>query len=251
MVESGADFRGLNMSILALITARGGSKGLPRKNVLPLAGKPLIAWTIEAALASSGLNRVVVSTDDEEIADCARRWGADVPFMRPAELAGDGTPHIDVVEHAVHWLEINEGTQPDYVLLLQPTSPLRTAEDIEASIKLAGETGAPAVVSVCEAANHPYLVKRILEDGTLAAFVPTEIAYLRRQTLPPAYVLNGAVYLNRREVLLREHTFTPPGTLPYIMPPERSLDVDTRWDFYLVNLILSDRDSHRDSSDYA
>lgn len=227
--------------VIGLIPARGGSKSIPRKNVKSLAGRPLIAWTIEAALQSHGLNRVIVSTDDEEIAQIARRWGAEVPFMRPAELAQDDSPHISVVEHAVRWLEEHDNACPDYVMLLQPTSPLRTGEDIDTAIQIAEAHDAIAVVSICETDHHPYLSKHILEDGTLTDFVSSDMVYLRRQDLPPAYVLNGGVYLNRRESLLREHTFLPPGTYPYIMPPERSLDINTPWDFYLAELILRDR----------
>ena len=227
--------------VIGLITARGGSKSMPRKNILPLAGKPLIAWTIEAARSSRFLSRVLVSTDDPEIAEVAAGWGAEIPFMRPAELAGDTTPHVLVVEHAIRWLEEAEGSQPEYVLMLQPTSPLRTAEDIDGVITVAREREAIAVVSVSPMDRHPYLSKRILADGTLAEFVTSDIAYLRRQDLPPAYALNGALYLNRCDSLLRDHTFVPPGALAYVMPPERSLDLDTLWDFHLVEMILQDR----------
>lgn len=229
------------MLILGLITARGGSKGLPRKNVLPLAGKPMIAWSIEAARASANLARVIVSTDDEEIAHVSRDWGAEVPFMRPTELARDDSTHFAVVQHAVEWVATHDHMYPDYVLLLQPTSPLRTTEDIDASIELARQTQAPAIVSVCEADQHPYLVKRLAEDGSLADFVKTEIAYLRRQVLPVAYFVNGAIYLNQRTSLLETQQFLPPGTRPYIMPLQRSFDVDTSWDFHLAGLVLSDR----------
>ena len=227
--------------VIGLITARGGSKSMPRKNILPLAGKPLIAWTIEAARSSRFLSRVLLSTDDPEIAKVAAAWGAEIPFMRPAELAGDTTPHVLVVEHAIRWLEEAEGSRPEYVLMLQPTSPLRTAEDIDGVITFAREREAIAVVSVSPMDRHPYLSKRILADGTLAEFVTSDIAYLRRQDLPPAYALNGALYLNRSDSLLRDHTFVPPGVLGYVMPPERSLDVDTPWDFHLVEMILQDR----------
>jgi CMP-N-acetylneuraminic acid synthetase len=214
---------------------------MPRKNILPLAGKPLIAWTIEAARSSRFLSRVLLSTDAPEIAAVAAAWGAEIPFMRPAELAGDTTPHVLVVEHAIRWLEEAEGSRPEYVLMLQPTSPLRTAEDIDGVITFAREREAIAVVSVSPMDRHPYLSKRILADGTLAEFVTSDIAYLRRQDLPPAYALNGALYLNRSDSLLRDHTFVPPGVLGYVMPPERSLDVDTLWDFHLVEMILRDR----------
>ena len=136
------DGNSANPSIVCIITARGGSKSIPRKNVLPLGGKPVIAWSIEAALQSPSVSRVIVSTDDEEIAEVSREWGAEVPFMRPAELAGDDTPHLAVMLHAIRWLESDQGTLPEFILLLQPTSPLRTSEDIEAAVRIAVEQNA-------------------------------------------------------------------------------------------------------------
>lgn len=229
--------------VLGLIPARGGSKRLPRKNIKPLAGKPLIAWTIETARQSPLLSRVIVSTDDAEIARVARAWGAEVPFLRPDPLAQDEASQISVVTHAINWLEEHPRVTPDYIMLLQPTSPLRTVEDIETAIHIAQQRAAVAVVSVCAPDRHPYLCKRILADGTLTDFVPLprDLTSLRHQDLPPAYGLNGAIYLNRRESLLRDRTFVPPGTVAYVMPPERSLDVDSPWDFYLAELILQDR----------
>ena len=224
-------------SIVALVTARGGSKSVPRKNVLPLGDKPLIAWTIEAAKKSSILDRVILSTDDEEIAAVGQAWGAEVPFMRPADLAQDNSNHISVVLHALDWLEAHQQL-PEYLLLLQPTSPFRTAEDIQQGIALAQQHQAEAVVGVCEAENHPFWVKRLTENGTLTTFVESDLAYLRRQELPPAYVINGAFYLNRVTSLRETRTFTPPGTYPFIMSREHSLDIDTPWDFYLAKLIL-------------
>lgn len=227
--------------ILALITARGGSKGLPGKNLRPLGGRPLIAWTIHAAREAPSIGRVITSTDDPIIADVARDWGAEVPFLRPAGLARDESPHLDVVLHALDWLAENESASPDVVLLLQPTSPFRTTEDIEAAIHLALESRAPAVVSVVETHDHPYLVRTMSREGTLAPFVPCEMAYPRRQDLPPAYALNGAIYLTRCSALRDAQTFEPPGTIAYVMPQDRSLQVDTAWDFRLCELLLAGR----------
>jgi len=227
--------------VLALITARGGSKGLPRKNVLDLAGRPLIAWSIKAAQDSASVGRVIVSTDDAEIAQAARDWGAEVPFPRPAGLAADDTPHIQVILHALDWLENHGGGLPDYLLLLQPTSPLRTADDIDQAAALARAKDAEAVVSVCPMEVHPYLARRINPDGTLERFLDPGLAYLPRQALPPLYAPNGAIYLNRCQSLRREQTFFPQGqTYPYIMPIQRSLDIDTAWDLRLARLILAD-----------
>jgi CMP-N,N'-diacetyllegionaminic acid synthase len=227
--------------IIGLITARGGSKAIPRKNIKLLAGRPMIAWTIEAALQSRNLCRVIVSTDDEETVQISRTWGAEVPFIRPSRLAEDDSPHMLTVEHAIQWLEEHNNERPDYLMLLQPTSPLRTTEDIDAASQIAIERNAISVVSVCRTSHHPYLSKEIMEDGTLADFMPADVAYLRRQDLPPAYVLNGAIYLARRESILDNHTFLPAGVYAYIMPPERSLDVDSPWDSYLADLILRDK----------
>ena len=226
--------------IIGLITARGGSKSIPRKNIRLLAGKPLIAWTIEAALQSDGLSRVIVSTDDEEIAGVSRKWGAEVPFMRPAELAQDDSAHIPVLIHAIEWLEQVEGTTVDYLMLLQPTSPLRICQDIELAIELALDKNADSVISVCEASTHPYFTRRITSDGKLRDFVPKPDGYLRRQVLPPAYAWNGAIFLVRRDILIEKQTIETEHTYAYVMPPERSLEIDTPWDLYLADLILSD-----------
>jgi len=226
--------------VLALITARGGSKGLPRKNVLDLAGRPLIAWSIKAALDSASVGRVIVSTDDQEIADVSRRHGAEVPFMRPAELARDDSPHIDVILHAVAWLEQNQGYRPEWVLLLQPTSPLRLARDIDDALALARSRGAQSVASVQEAPSHPFLLQTIDERGRLREFMPPPPGYLRRQDFPAIHALNGAIFLVRREMLLEERALLDRETLALVMPPERSLDVDTPWDFHLTRLVLED-----------
>ena len=236
--------------VLAIIPARGGSKGIPRKNVRDFAGAPLIAYSIVAALRSQGVTRVIVSTDDEEIAKISRQWGAEVPFMRPDELARDDSPVIDVMVHAIRWFKKGEGQCLDYMMLLQPTAPFRTAEDINRAISMAVERNAIAVISLCAVSQHPFLCKRILDDGTMENFIESTIPYLRRQSLPPLYALNGAIYLNRCDSLLRDRTFWPPGSLAYIMPPERSIDIDTPWDYHVADLILKDQqtnenDQHR------
>jgi CMP-N,N'-diacetyllegionaminic acid synthase len=223
------------LEVVGLVTARGGSKRLPRKNVLPLAGKPMIAWTIEAARESGVLRRVIVSTEDDEIARVSREYGADVPFIRPMELALDDSDHVDVVNHALGWLEEQEGVHPDYVMLLQPTSPLRTAADIDACVALARQTDAPAVVSVSAMRPHPYLAMRLGDDGTLERVIAVDAG---REAWPPLVAPNGAVYLNRVASLRADRTFVPSGTLGYVMPSERSLDIDTLWDLSLADAAL-------------
>lgn len=222
------------MSTFALIPARGWSKGIPRKNIRLIAGKPLIAWTIEAARTASSVDTVVVSTEDAEIAEVARAWGAEVPFLRPAELSADQTPGINPVLHAI-------GMLPGYdtTILLQPTSPLRTAADIEGVLELAGRTGAPSVVSVCEPEDHPAWMYRIDEEGRLTALLP-ECPAVRRQDLPPVYSLNGAIYCARTDWLRERRSFIGPETLGYPMPNDRSVDIDGPLDWRLAELLLAD-----------
>jgi CMP-N-acetylneuraminic acid synthetase len=227
--------------VLGLITARGGSKGVERKNVRDVGGRPLLAWTAEAALGSRKLGRTILSTDDDEIAGVGRSCGIEAPFRRPAELSGDASAHIDVVLHALAWLEENQDYRPDYVMLLQPTSPLRTSEDIDDAIELAVRRRAEAVVSVVETHAHPYLTRRIDSEGRLVEFLACPIAYARRQDLPEAYAINGAIYFNQPASLRADRTFTPASALAYVMPPERSLQIDTPWDLELVDLVLRQR----------
>ena len=226
---------------LGVITARGGSKAIPRKNIASLAGKPLIAWTIEAAQKSKTLTRLIVSTDDENIAQVARQYGAEVPFMRPADLAQDQSPHIPVLAHALAWLSEHEIFVPEYVLLLQPTSPLRTAEDIDASFELFQQKNADSVIGVSPTPTHPYLVKRMESDGRLESFMPTPDGYLSRQSLPPAYIINGAIYWIRRDVLIEKKTLCTDRTYGYVMPEDRSLDIDTPSDLRLAEYLMASK----------
>jgi CMP-N,N'-diacetyllegionaminic acid synthase len=223
--------------IIGIIPARGGSKGIPRKNIRLLAGKPLIGWTIEAALNSKVCERLLVSTDDPEIAAVAREFGADTPFLRPPSLSSDISTSVSVVEHAIDWMNDTGAETFSHVLFLQPTSPFRTAGDIQNAVNIAKKTDA-AVVSVCEPQHHPYLFKIIREDGTLGNLIPESAQYSRRQDFPPVFTLNGAIYVISVNRLKKEKTFTPKKTVPYIMPPERSLDIDTPWDFFLAEQIM-------------
>jgi CMP-N,N'-diacetyllegionaminic acid synthase len=233
------------LEILGIIPARQGSKGIPRKNIRSVGCKPLVAWTWEAAQAVPSVTRLMVSTDDPEIAELARSAEVEVPFLRPAQFASDTASAMDVVIHTLDWLRETEPYQPDFVLWLQPTSPLRTSADIEAAVALLQEKAADSVVSVCSAEHHhPALMKRVESNGLLRPWRDDQGLTQRRQELPPVFCLNGAIYLTRREVLLKEHTFYPETTYAYVMPLERSLDVDTPWDLYLVDLILKDRYKH-------
>ncbi len=233
--------------ILGIIPARGGSKSIPLKNIVPIAGKPLIAYTIESATFADSIDRLIVSTDSDEIANIARINGAEVPFIRPSELAQDDTPGIDPILHALKWLDQHEAYHPDYVLVLQPTSPLRTTQDIEGIVQLALEQQAEAAVSVCPVHHHPLWTKKIDAEGKLMNLLTPDKKYTRRQDLPSAYALNGALYLSRRDVLIEKQTFYTEKTYAYVMSNERSIDIDTPWDLHLAELIIKDkiqRDKH-------
>ncbi|MDK3155384.1 acylneuraminate cytidylyltransferase family protein [Kamptonema cortianum] len=209
---------------------------MPEKNIRPLGGKPLIAWTIEAARQSHYLDRLILSTDAENIIDVARRHGCEVPFVRPPELAADTTPGIDPVLHAL--------SQPDFahfdmVVLLQPTSPFRSAEDIDACIVQCAEGDTPSCVSVCPNPKNPAWIFLLDETKTLQPLLPRSNPVLRRQDAAPSYLLNGAVYAIHVPILRTSRTFLPPGTRAHTMPPERSLDIDSEVDFAMAELYLN------------
>ncbi len=229
-----------SLNILAIIPARGGSKALPGKNIRPLLGKPLINYSIDAALQSCYKPRVVVSTDSEEIAAVAREAGAEVPFVRPSELATDTAPTPPVIKHALQWLESNESYQPDIVVLLQPTSPLRRAQHIDKGIKTLLNTGADSVVSVCEAEHSPYWMRIIDEEGFLKHFVEGSEKYGRRQDLPTVYRINGALYITRPWVIM-SGTLLAGDVRPFIMDCGDSVDIDDEIDFLLAELLLERR----------
>lgn len=221
------------MKLLALILARGGSKGIPRKNIKLLAGKPLLGWTINAVKQAGGIHRIVVSTEDEAIASVARTLGAEVPFIRPRSLSADDTPSIEPVLHALEQLP-----EVDWVLLLQPTSPLRTAEDIEGIVQLCIERSAMSAVSVSEVHTHPYWMFTRDGEKRLQPLVSEQPKITRRQDLPPAYALNGALYLAQRDWLIEQRRFVGPDTLGYVMPRERSVDLDTPQDWGRVEYLI-------------
>jgi len=227
------------LRILGIIPARGGSKGVPLKNIREVGGKPLIAWTIEEARQSRHIDRLVVSSDDDEILAVAAQYGCET-LKRPAELARDDTPAYDVVAHAAQ-----HDPSCTHIVLLQPTSPLRTREDIDRCIELCLERDAPACVSVCEAETPPYWMYTIDGNGCLAPLFGREAAaYTRRQLMPEVFALNGAVYVARTDWYLRNKTFVADETVPYIMPHERSLDIDTPFQLEFADYWLGRR-NHR------
>lgn len=214
--------------VLGLIPARGGSKGIPRKNIKDMAGKPMIARTIEVGLKSAYIDELIVTTDDEEIAEVARSWGADVPFMRPAELAVDTSPTIDCVLHAQHEMEAL-GRACDCVVLLQPTSPLRSVDDIDRSIELFYARGRKGVVSISPVSVNPVLMKTMADDGELTGLMPLD-GPIRRQDMTQYYTVDGNVYVNAWEELRPNFPFSEN---PYgiVSSAGGAYDVDTMEDF--------------------
>jgi CMP-N,N'-diacetyllegionaminic acid synthase len=220
--------------VVALIAARGGSKGLPGKNVIDLAGKPLVAWSIEAARRSQYIDRLVLSSENEDIIAVAKSFGCEVPFRRPVELATDTAAAAPVIVHALDHLDESF----DFFVLLQPTSPLRTAADIDGAIELCVSRGAPACVGMCENPKPAEWMYRVEDDGRVSP-VLKEIITLRRQELPATFVVNGAVYVARVDWYRRHRSFLSPQTLAWRMPPERSIDIDTELDLIVARAIAS------------
>ncbi len=218
---------------MALILARGGSKRLPGKNLRNLCGKPLLAWSIEAAKQAVDIDTVVVSTDDSEICSVAERLGASVPFIRPPHLAADDASSIDSVLHA-----LDELPEFDWVLLLQPTSPLRSAEDINAIIELCVRTRAESAVSVCKLESHPEWMYEIGPQGQLVK-LPARMSKFTTDNAQQIHVLNGALYLARVDWLRQTKAFIGSETQAFVMPQERSADIDTQMDWDWVEFLMS------------
>lgn len=219
---------------LAIVPARGGSKGLPGKNLLPLGGRPLIAWTIEAALQARCIDHTIVSSDDPAILAAARRWGAPAIARRPDRLATDDADIMDTLFHVIE----QTGGVYTHVVLLQPTSPLRTAADIDAAFALYRQSGAPACVSVAPAPKSPYWMFQLHRGQRLRPLFKGAKAAKRRQDLPATYVLNGAIYIAAISWLRAQKTFVAEETVAYEMPPERSVDIDTPLDHALAETLL-------------
>lgn len=233
--------------VVAIIPARGGSKGIPRKNLRKLVDKPLIAYTIEAAKESKLIDRIIVSTDDEQIREMSKLYGAEVPFLRPRKLARDDTPMLPVVQHAVRFLERN-GEKIGAVVLLQPTSPLRTKDEIDEAIRKLLKTTADSVISVCETKAHQKLFT--LDKDKLICYSGDETV-TSRQKLPKMYALNGAIYVVKRDVLMKGNTLYGKDVRAIVMTEERSVDIDTPFDFFIAESILTswDRGYAEESND--
>jgi len=228
-------------AVLGVIVARGGSKGLPGKNLRPLDGKPLVVHTIEAALACPALDRTVLSSEDPDILAAGRQAGCPAPFVRPVELAGDRSSTVDAAIHAVDWLAEHEGFAADVVVLLPATAPLRRAEHIRGALDaLRDDAGAEAVVAVTEPDYPPYWMLAE-ENRRLRWLFPEGAAADHRQDLPKAYRPNGSIYAIHVPVLRAQRTFYPRVTAPYRMPREASVNVDSELDFLMATHLLQAR----------
>ncbi len=231
------------MRNIAVIPARGGSKSVPRKNLQGLAGRPLIAYMIGHALAVPAITDLVVSTEDAEIAEVARRFGAQVPFLRPAELAEDNMPSWPSVRHAVLEMERRSGQAYDHVIMLQATAPLCRSQDIAACIDRLAVGDCDSVVTVVRVmTHHPFRMKRIVGEDILINFIDQGFEDMRpRQTLPPVYQRSGAVYASRRAVVLEQDSVVGANARAVIVPPETGLEIDTALDLELMRLIIAQR----------
>lgn len=232
--------------VLGLVLARAGSKSVPRKNIVPLLGKPLIAYTLGPALTARSITRLVVTTDDSEIADIARHFGAEVPFLRPSELSQDETPDYPVVRHALDWLEANEGYRPDVIVQLRPTSPLRTSRHIDEAVALLVERpNADSVRGVCRPQQNPHKMWRMSADGVLHPLLDVpgvaEPFNAPRQTLPLIWWQNGYVDVFWRRTVLEQQSLTGAKVLGYVIEEPEYVDVDSPHDIRVLELILRSR----------
>lgn len=225
--------------ILAIIPARGGSKGIPKKNIININGKPLIHYTIEVAKESKLIDRVIVSTDDDEIAEISKKLGAEVPFIRPLDLATDDTPTFPVIRHALEWLKENENYMPDLIVLLEPTFPLRTVEKVDEAIKvISSDKEADSLRGVCEPFQNPYkmwtlkgkYLVPLLEEGAYTHKKP-------RQTLRKVYWQNGFIYISRYKTLMEKGSIHGEKILPFILDSDKFIDVDIEEDLKLLRCI--------------
>lgn len=226
-----------NKKIIAIIPARGGSKGLPGKNIRELNGKPLIAYSIEAALNSGVFDKVIVSTDSEEIAEVSKKFGAEIPFLRPLELATDKADSMDTLIHALKFYS-DIGENFDYIIKLQPTSPLRTAEDIKEAVDLIIEKNGDAVISVSECKHHPLWTNTLNIDMKMNKFLKDEVKGKNRQELDKYYELNGMIFLSKAEKLIETRDWYGENSYAQIIDGSRAIDIDNIIDFKLAEIIL-------------
>lgn len=231
------------METLAVIPARGGSKGLPGKNIRLLAGIPLITHTIRAAQEAKTIGRIIVSTDDEAIAEIARDAGAEVPFIRPAHLSDDKASGVNVCLHALAHANNSLDYHPELVIFLQPTSPLRASTDIDAAVKLLQDSGADSVLSVKTVTEYPQWMKKMDAEQRISPLLEQLEIKTNRQDLEKSYILNGAIYLSTTASMKKSHSFYCSDTRGYLMPRDRSIDIDTLYDFLIAEALLSHNNS--------
>lgn len=224
---------------LGVIAARGGSKGVPRKNIRDFAGKSLIQLAVETAKGSKLLSDTLVNTDSEEIANLAREFGANVPFIRPSELGADEVPVKDVVRWTALWYEQEKGIRPDIIVTLQPTSPFRTSEHIDTAIEiLADDQEAEGVISLSEVNHTPYKMRVLRDDGYIAPLLPGRVVS-QRQDAPPVYIPNGIVFATRWKTLIEKSNLWGDRALPYILPEELNFNIDTPLEFEMAQWLYA------------
>lgn len=222
--------------VLAVIPARGGSKTLPNKNLAPIKGMPLVGWTIKAAQKVKQIDKVLVSTNNNKIRDFCKSQGAEVPFLRPAKYSGDSIHSVHVVIHALNWLKNKENYQPDVVLMLLPTSPTRKSVHVLESLNLYLESGADSVIGVCP--TSPIGSLRHIRDNRLEPVIEQKNHNFQRQDVDEIYAVNGAIYVSSPKTILEHESFHLPNSIPYVMPKENSIDVNTYEDLKLAEKLL-------------
>ena len=233
----------MDLKILGIVPARGGSKGLPGKNIRPLNGKPLIGHTIDAAKASKYINKLVLTTDDDDIARVSSQFGIEIPFMRPSELATDTSRAIDTYIYTLKRLKDEFNYEPDMVVILQPTSPLRTTEDIDSAIQKFIENKADSVMSMCEL-EHPIERARVIrEDGRIENYLRQKIVVKNRAEYFQVFAPNGVVFVLKPEMIYKKDFYSE-NTFAYVMPKDRSVDIDILIDFEIAEFLLKKRDEN-------
>ena len=231
-----------NKKVLAMIPARGGSNGIKNKNIYPLCGKPLIAYSIESAKSSKYIDDVVVSTDSKAIAEVAKKYGASVPFLRPAELATDTSKSIDAIIHAIKWFK-DHGEMFDILILLQPTSPLRTVEEIDGALEKFIDKAEKPLVSISEVDDNPIFMRTIREDGSMEKLLDLP-STIRRQDMKTYYRVNGSIYINKI-IELNENSSLNDNIIPYIVKTENAVDIDESKDIFLAEWYLKQKSFKR------
>lgn len=229
----------MKKNILAIIPARSSSERLPGKNVKELNKKPLIAWTIESALGSESIDKIIISTDDRKVIEIGSQYGIEIPFVRPKKLSSATASSFEVIDHAIQFYK-SKDEHYSGIMLLQPTSPIRTSEDIDNAVKLLDENTL-SVISVCRSPHSPLWSNTLPDDLSMKNFMKSELKNTRSQDLPVYYQLNGAIYVSDTDYFLKNKGFFGERTKAYVMPEERSIDIDTLLDFKFAELLLKER----------